>query len=110
MSGLPALPIAAMRPSLMPDIGLDDAPVIENDRVGDHRIDHLGGGPLALTHAVADDLAAAELDLLAVDRVIAARSRSISSVSPRRTRSPRGRTEHLGIGAPRRCGSRQADP
>src|SRR3546814_9764123 len=39
---------------LEPDIGLDDAPVIEDQGVGDHGIDGaLGIGHLALAHAVA---------------------------------------------------------
>ena len=49
MSGLPALPIAANVPVLQPDVGLDDAPVVEDERVGD---DGVGGalpvGDLAL--------------------------------------------------------------
>src|SRR5258706_481883 len=53
------------------DIGFDDAPMVEDQGVGDHRVDGaLGAGPLALPHAVADHLAAAELDLLAVDRAV----------------------------------------
>ena len=67
ISGLPALPIAAMRPSLSPDIGFHDAPVIEDQRVGYDGIDGtLFVGDLALPHAVADDFAAAELYFLAV--------------------------------------------
>ena len=69
MSGLPALPIAAMRPSLNADVGFDDAPVIEDQRVGDDGVDRAFGARSAcdLAHAVADDLAAAELHLLAID-------------------------------------------
>src|SRR5438874_2685635 len=53
------------------DISLHDAPVIEDQRVGDHGIDRaLGARALALAHAVADHLAAAELHLLAVGRVV----------------------------------------
>jgi hypothetical protein len=52
MSGLPALPIAAMRPSF---------------DVGDDRVDRaLRARHLRLSHAVADHLAAAELHFLAV--------------------------------------------
>ncbi len=47
-------------------VGLDDAPVVEDQRVGDQGIDHLGGAQLALAHAVADHLAAAELHLFAI--------------------------------------------
>ena len=72
MSGLPALPMAAMRPSLMADIRLHDAPMVEDQRVGDDGIDGAGrAGTLALAHAVADHLAAAELHLLAIDGEIA---------------------------------------
>jgi len=54
------------------DIGLDDAPMVDDHRVGDDGVDRsLGAAPLALPHAVADDLAAAELDFLAVDRAVA---------------------------------------
>ena len=50
------------------DVGLDDAPVVEDQRVGDDGVDRaLLVGDLALAHAVADHLAAAELHLLAVD-------------------------------------------
>src|SRR5262249_50942719 len=49
------------------DVGLDDSPMVENQRVGDHGIDRAGFvGDLALAHAVADHLAAAEFHLLAV--------------------------------------------
>ena len=50
------------------DIGLDDAPVVEDQRIGDDGVDRaLLVGDLALAHAVADHLAAAEFHLLAVD-------------------------------------------
>ena len=49
------------------DIGFDDAPVIEDQGVGDDRVDRaLLVGLLALAHPVADHLAAAELHLLAI--------------------------------------------
>ncbi len=35
--------------------------MIDDQRVGDDRVDHGGIDPLALTHAVADHLAAADL-------------------------------------------------
>src|SRR5439155_17921904 len=53
-------------PGLDADIGLDDPPVIDDERVGHHRVGDIFGGALALAHAVADHLAAAELHLLAV--------------------------------------------
>jgi len=53
------------------DVGFDDAPVIEDERVGDDGVDGaLRAGALALAHAVADHLAAAEFHLLAVDRAV----------------------------------------
>ena len=58
------------------DVGLDDARVVENDGVGDDGIDRtFGARALALPHAVADHLAAAELDLLAIDGAVFLRSR-----------------------------------
>src|SRR5262249_15998654 len=54
-------------PLFQPDVGLDDAPVVEDQRIGDHGVDRaLAVGDLALAHAVADHLAAAELHLLAL--------------------------------------------
>jgi hypothetical protein len=67
MSGLPALPMAAMWPPLMRDVGLDDTPVVDDQRIGDHRVGDFGGDLLALPHAVADHLAATELDLVAIN-------------------------------------------
>ena len=52
------------------DVRLDDAPVVKNQGVGDDRVCDLGTGQLALPHAVADDLAAAEFHLVAVVSVI----------------------------------------
>ena len=51
-----------------PDIGLDDAPGVDDQRVGDHGVHRalcLTG--LGLAHAVADHLAAAEFHLVAID-------------------------------------------
>src|SRR5437762_10209168 len=46
----------------------DDAPVIDDQRIGDHGVDRtLLVGGLRLSHAVADHLAAAELHLFAVN-------------------------------------------
>ncbi len=53
------------------DVGLDDAPVIDDQRIGDHGIDRaLGLGSLRLAHAVADHLAAAEFHFLAIKRMV----------------------------------------
>ena len=48
------------------DVGLDDAPVVEDDRAGDDEVGRaLGPGRAGLAHRLADDLAAAEHDLVA---------------------------------------------
>ena len=53
------------------DIGFDDAPMIDDQRVGDDGIGRaLPVGDLGLAHAVADHLAAAELHFLAVNREV----------------------------------------
>ena len=50
------------------DVGFDDAPVVDDQRIGDDGIGRaLPVGDLRLPHAVADHLAAAELHLLAID-------------------------------------------
>ena len=65
--GLPPLPMAQMRPS-QADVGLHDAPPVDDQRVGDDQCPpHVSPRSLILAHAVADGLAAAELHLLAVD-------------------------------------------
>ena len=52
------------------DVGFHDAPVVDDQRIGNHAIDGVGGcrpvHPLRLPHAVTDRLAAAEFDFLAV--------------------------------------------
>ena len=57
-----------------PDIGFHDAPMIDDQRVGDHQVERamlgFARGRGALAHAVANHLAAAERDLVAVDGVI----------------------------------------
>src|SRR5690606_25895263 len=84
-------------PVLQADIRLHDAPVIQNQRVGDHRIGAFGAGALTLPHAVANDLATAEFDLMAIagevfldadPQVRVAKSHAITH----------GRAEHVCIG------------
>ena len=61
-------------PAFDAHVGLDDAPVVQNQGVGDHEVGDVGvasGGVAALAQAVADDLAAAEFDLLTVGRQVA---------------------------------------
>ena len=49
------------------DVGLDDAPVVHDEGVGDDQVNRaLRAAALALSHAVANSLAAAELDFFAV--------------------------------------------
>jgi hypothetical protein len=83
------------------DVGLDDAPMVEDQRVGDHRVDGaLALAPLALPHAVADHLAAAELDLLAIDRAVGLDlDHQVGVGEPHAVAD--GRAEHRGIGGPR---------
>src|SRR5262245_43481448 len=65
--GIAGLAYASDHAFLDRDVGLDDTPVIDDQRVGD---DGVGGallvGGLRLPHAVADHLAASELHLLAI--------------------------------------------
>ncbi len=64
VAGLADARDAAVR---MRDVGLDDAPMVDDQRVGDDGVDRaLRLAALGLAHAVADHLAAAELHLLAV--------------------------------------------
>jgi hypothetical protein len=57
---------AADPPVLDAHVGLDDAPVVQDQGIGDDDVHHLDGRALALAHTVTDDLAAAELDLVTV--------------------------------------------
>src|SRR5271155_3990987 len=67
VAGLPDAPDAAL---FQPDIGFDDSPMVDDERVGDHRVRDGGADALALAHAVPDDLAAAKFHFLAIDRVV----------------------------------------
>jgi hypothetical protein len=59
-------------PALEGDIGLHDAPVVDDQGIGDDGIGRTGRvRHLTLAHAVANDLAAAELHLLAIGGEIA---------------------------------------
>jgi hypothetical protein len=83
--------------ALQPHIRFDDAPVIEDERVGDDGVDRaLPVGDLALSHAVADHLAAAELDLLAVTAEILLHLDDDVGVGEPHPVSGGG-TEHLGV-------------
>ena len=80
------------------DVGLDDAPVVEDQRVGDDGVDRaLLVGDLALPHAVADHLAAAELHLLAIGgEVLLHLDDEVGVGEPHAVAG--GRAEHVGIG------------
>ncbi len=56
---------------LNPHIGLDNAPPIQNQRVGDHGVHRSGGiGNRRLPHAIPDHLPTPELDLIAIGGVV----------------------------------------
>ena len=97
-------------PAADADVGLDDAPVVEDDRVGDDGIDGaLGAGTLRLPHAVADHLAAAELYLLAIDRAVTFDlddELGIGEAQP----VAGGRPEHRGIGGAREACRHRPNP
>ncbi len=80
------------------DVGFDDAPVIEDQRVGDDGVDRaLLVGDLRLAHAVADHLAAAEFHFLAVDgEILFDLDDEIGVGQPHAVAG--GRPEHVGIG------------
>ena len=89
MSGLPALPMPTIRPSRTPTSALIDAPVVEDQRAGDHQVGGaLRAGGARLAHRLTDHLAAAEHHLVAAPRAAAA--------GPRSTRID----EQVGVGEP----------
>src|SRR5512146_2300854 len=64
--GIASLADRGNTPILKPDIGFNNSPVIEYERVGDHCINcAFAAGMLRLAHAVADDFTTSELYLLA---------------------------------------------
>ena len=66
MSGLPALPMRDDPAVTNADVGLDDSPVIDDHRTGDHGVGcAVGAGGAALPHRLAQYLAAAEHRLVA---------------------------------------------
>ncbi|MNP02599.1 hypothetical protein D3C76_944570 [compost metagenome] len=85
-------------PVLDADVGLDDPPVVDDQRVGQHQVHGLSRQHLALPHAVTDDLATAKLDLFAIHREV------FLDLDPQRGIGQAhavadGRAEHVGIGA-----------
>src|SRR5215472_660671 len=87
------------------DIGLDDAPMVEDHGIGDDGVDgtlRTTRLPLPLPHAVADDFAAAKFDLLAINRPIALdldEELGIGQAQPVAGRRP----VHCGISVARYC-------
>ena len=70
-SGLPALPMAAIKPSFDAEIGFVNAGPVEDQRVGDQTIQRvLVADPSGLAHAFANDFAAAEFAFIAINGVI----------------------------------------
>ena len=86
---------------LQADIRLDDAAVINDQRIGDDGIDRaLGARHLALAHAVANDLAAAELHLVAIGgEVLLDLDEKLGIGQPHLVAG--GGAEHAGIGRAR---------
>ena len=80
------------------DVGLDDPPMVEDDGVGDDGVDRAARARhLALAHAVADHLAAAELHLFAIDgEVLLDLDEEFGVGEPHPV--ARGRAEHVGVG------------
>jgi hypothetical protein len=96
--GVTRLPDRSDPAILDADVGFDDPVMIEDHGVRDHGVRYLGGDALALPHAVADHLAAAELHFLAVNREVALdldHERSIPEADP----VPARRTVHFRVGA-----------
>ena len=84
-------------PMLDADVGLDDAPMIDNECIGDDGVGDLRRGALALAHAVAYHLAAAELDFFAIDAEILFHFQPQSGIRQAHAVAGGG-SKHLGIG------------
>jgi len=95
--GIAGLADGADHAFLIATIGLDDAPVVNNERIGDDGVGcALLVGDLRLTHAVADHLAAAEFYFLAVGgEILLDLDDEISVGKPHPVAG--GRPEHVGI-------------
>ena len=100
MSGLPRLAELRDLPVLDGEVALDDAPPVDHQRVGDDGVRRILRLALALAHAVADHLAAAELDLFAIDREVALDLDEEIGVGEPDAVADRG-PEHLGVRATR---------
>ena len=90
---------AADATRLDPDVRLDDAPPVDDQRIGDDGIDAILAHALGLAHAVPNHLAAAELDLFAVDREILLHHRHKGGIC-QTDAVTRGRAEHFSVCLP----------
>ncbi len=95
--GIAGLADRGDEPVLQAHVGFDDPPMVEDDRVGDDRVDGASRARgLRLAHAVADHLAAAELHLLAVGGEILLDLDDELGVGEAHPVAGRG-AEHLGV-------------
>ena len=91
-------------------IGLDDAPMVDDQRVGDHGVHRaLRVGGLGLAHAVADYLAAAKSHFLAIGRQVAFHLHHQAGIGQTHPVTGGG-AEHVGIGTPRDAGHQRRSP
>ncbi len=82
-------------------VGFDDAPMVDDQHVGDDRIDRAASAAdLRLAHAVADDLAAAELHFFTVGGEILLHFDNQAGVRQAHFVAGGG-AEHIGIGGAR---------
>ncbi len=92
------MPISGDAPVPDADVRLDDAGMIDDERVGNDGVDRaIGPADLALAHAVADHLAAAELHLLAIDGEVLLYLHDQFGIGEADLVT-NGRAEHVGIG------------
>ena len=96
--GIAGLADGGDAPVLDADVGFDDAPMVEDDGVGDDGVDRAARArDLALAHAVADHLAAAELHLFAIGgEVLLDLDEEFGVGEPHPV--ARGGAEHVGVG------------
>ena len=102
--GIAGLADGRNAPVLEANVGFDNAGIIDDQCIGDDGVDGaVGARNLRLTHAVADDLAAAELHLLAVSsEILLHLDEKFGIDEPHLVAN--GRAEHVGIsGAGERC-------
>ena len=85
------------------DVAFDNAPVVHNQRVGNHQIQRAGrfapGHPAALAHPVPDDFATTKGDLVAVDGEILLHFDNQFRISQPHPVAGGGAVE-IGVGAP----------